>query len=152
MEDDDLDAVINGGRVLVGIAARSLVAHADDVTLPQLRALTLVRGKGPLRLSDLAAELEIDTSTATRLVDRLVRKGLLNRSVEAADRRALRLTLTPAGRGLLRRMTEYRKRELRKILAQLSDEELVDLRAGMQALSRVTGEAPEEEPPVSWDS
>src|SRR3954468_4237574 len=129
--DEDLDAIINGGRVLVGIAARSLAAHADDVTLPQLRALVLVRGRGPLRLSDLAAELDIDTSTATRLVDRLVRKGLLSRKVEETDRRALRLSLTPAGRGLLRRMTEYRKRELRKVLAQLDDDDRTHLRTAM---------------------
>ena len=151
--DEELDATINGGRVLVGIAARSLAAHADDVTLPQLRALVLVRGKGPMRLSDLATELDVDTSTATRLVDRLVRKGLLNRKVEETDRRALRLTLTPAGRGLLRRMTEYRKREIRRVLARLTDEERDSVRAGMQALSRATHEAPEDaDYSGAWDN
>ncbi|RKS75562.1 DNA-binding MarR family transcriptional regulator [Motilibacter peucedani] len=152
MDDDDLDVVINGGRVLVGIAARSLAAHATDATLPQLRALVLLRGRGALRLSELAAELDVDTSTATRLVDRLVRKGFIDRQVEQSDRRALRLSLTPAGRGLLRRMTEYRKRELREILSQLDPEERQHLRLAMAALSRVTGEAPEDAGPVAWDS
>jgi DNA-binding MarR family transcriptional regulator len=150
--DDELDAIINGGRVLVGVAARSLAAHADDVTLPQLRALVLVRGKGPMRLSELAAELDIDTSTATRMVDRLVRKGLLTRKVEEADRRALRLTLSPSGRGLLRRMTEYRRREIRKILQAMDGEDRERLRAGMFALSQVAHEAPEiADLAGSWD-
>jgi len=151
--DDELEAVINGGRVLVGVAAKSLAAYANDVTLPQLRALVLLRGKGPMRLSDLAAELDVDTSTATRLVDRLVRKGLLNRKVEESDRRALRLTVTPAGRGLLRRMTEYRKREIRRILEDLDEADREHLRLAMLALSRVTHEPPESrELAGSWDS
>jgi DNA-binding MarR family transcriptional regulator len=150
--DEELDAIINGGRVLVGVAARSLAAHADDVTLPQLRALVLVRGQGPMRLSELAAQLDIDTSTATRMVDRLVRKGLLTRKVEEADRRALRLTLSPMGRSLLRRMTEYRRREIRKILQLMNEEDRDHLRIAMTALSAVAHEAPEvDDLAGTWD-
>jgi DNA-binding MarR family transcriptional regulator len=47
-----------------------------------------------------------DKSTLTPLLTDLVRRGLVRRTRTRADRRSYRLTLTPAGRRMLRRFTE----------------------------------------------
>lgn len=51
----------------------------------------------PVRLADLAREVGISQGTASTLVEALVRDGLVARGVDDNDRRAIRLTTTPAG-------------------------------------------------------
>ena len=65
-----MDAVIGASRALVAIAARSLGAAGQDVTLPQYRALVVLASRGPQRVIDLAGFLDVNASTATRMCDR----------------------------------------------------------------------------------
>jgi DNA-binding MarR family transcriptional regulator len=67
------------------------------VTLPQCHVL-LELSFGDLSLSGLATALGLDKSTLSRTVDALVKAGLVDRTVDPVDRRAVRLTLTPPGR------------------------------------------------------
>src|SRR5690348_15445761 len=97
-QDEVIDAVLGAGRALVAIAVRSLAAAGVDVTLPQYRALVILAYSGEKRTTDLASELGVNSSTATRLIDRLVRRKLVDRQVNRADRRATSVTITPAGR------------------------------------------------------
>lgn len=88
--DAVLDAVVAGSRVLVAISTRSL-AFGRDVTLPQCRALATLGQIGPQSLVGFAAALGVNPSTATRMCERLIEKGLVLR--RAADRRvSLQLT------------------------------------------------------------
>ena|SRR5689334_14649954 len=96
-----VDTVLAASRALVAVAARSLAAVGDDVTLPQYRALVVLAASGPQGTVELAAALAVNPSTATRMCDRLVRKGLVRRRRQAGDRRAVRIALTPAGRDLV---------------------------------------------------
>src|SRR4029078_9681087 len=87
---DDLDAatqaLLVASRALVGVAARSL-AGVDDVTLPQYRALCVLTRPVSVTIGDLAMTLDIHRSTATRLCDRLERKGLIRRRPGVSDDR-----------------------------------------------------------------
>lgn len=56
------------------------------------------------RAADLAREHNYDTGSLTRMIDRLVKKGLLERVPHANDRRAATLELTAAGRRLAARL------------------------------------------------
>jgi DNA-binding MarR family transcriptional regulator len=58
---------------------------------------------GPVRLSDLAARLDVNVSTISRHVQQLERDGLLRRGDDPRDRRAAMLHLTPEGRSVLKR-------------------------------------------------
>jgi len=57
------------------VAARSLAAVDPDITLPQFRMLMLLARRGPQRAGDIAAELRVNPSTVTRMLDRLISKG-----------------------------------------------------------------------------
>jgi DNA-binding MarR family transcriptional regulator len=100
-EAEVTDALLALSRVLVGIAARTLASLDEDVTLPQFRVLILLASRGPQRAVDLAGELGVTASTATRMCDRLVRKGFAARHVRPDDRRAAWIGLTSAGRDLV---------------------------------------------------
>lgn len=69
-----------------------------DVSVTQCYALDALVRRGALTLNALAAELYLDKSTASRVVDGLERKGYVERRTHPEDRRALLLDLTAAGR------------------------------------------------------
>src|SRR5690348_16146236 len=85
--DDLVDALLSASRALVAIAARSLADLDADVTLPQYRALVVLASRGPQRVVDISAELNVNPSTATRMCDRLVQKKLVRRYRSTSDRR-----------------------------------------------------------------
>ncbi|WP_449065936.1 MarR family transcriptional regulator [Planomonospora algeriensis] len=64
-------AVLTGSRLLVAIAARSLAAVEDKVTLPQFRMLVVLATHGQTKLVTLAERLSVNPSTAMRMADRL---------------------------------------------------------------------------------
>src|SRR5664279_4938853 len=85
--DDAVAVTLVASRALVGVAARSLSALEPDVTLPQYRALVLLRSRGDQNVSALADALGVHPSTATRLCDRLLKKGFIDRATSSGSRR-----------------------------------------------------------------
>ncbi|MFB4275178.1 MULTISPECIES: MarR family transcriptional regulator [unclassified Nonomuraea] len=140
-EDDPVvEAVLTASRALVGVAARSIAAAGGDVTLPQYRALVLIAARGPQRLMDLAEALDVNRSTATRMCDRLVAKRLVRRSRLPSDRRTVRIALTGEGRALVDGVTQKRRTDLARILAQLTQEQQAAVVAALSAFSEAADE------------
>jgi DNA-binding MarR family transcriptional regulator len=79
-------------------------------------ALCRVHEAGPLRLSELAARMGVDASTASRQVQQLERTGLVGRVGDPADRRASLLALTAEGDRVLTRMRQARRASLAQVL------------------------------------
>lgn len=71
-----------------------------DVSVTQCNALEALVRRGGMTLNDLAAQLYLDKSTASRVVDALERKGYVARLTHPQDRRAVLLEATKAGRAL----------------------------------------------------
>jgi DNA-binding MarR family transcriptional regulator len=117
--DPLVEAVLDAGRVLVAISVRSLAATGDVVTVSQLRVLMLVAGRADVNVADVATELGVHRSNATRVVDRLVRAGLLSRDADPSDRRRLVLALTGAGRGLVADVDRHRRTSIAAVLERV---------------------------------
>src|SRR5580658_2470565 len=64
---DVVDGVLAASRALVAVAAKSLGAAEEEVTLPQYRALVVLATRGPQRMTELADALEVNQSTVTRM-------------------------------------------------------------------------------------
>jgi DNA-binding MarR family transcriptional regulator len=79
-------------------------------------ALCRVHEAGPLRLSELAARMGVDASTASRQVQQLERTGLVGRVGDPADRRASLLELTAEGDRVLAKMRQARRASLAQVL------------------------------------
>ena len=114
-----VDAVLTASRSLVAVATRSLGAAAEETTIAQYRALVVLASRGPQRMVDLAGTLDVTPSTAGRRCDRLVRKGLIRRHRARADRRAVLVSVTPAGREVVDQATARRRELIAGILATL---------------------------------
>jgi DNA-binding MarR family transcriptional regulator len=70
-----------------------------DVSLKEYDVLyALAKEDAPLRLTDLHRRVLLSQPALSRMVDRLVARGLVERCEEPRDRRAVRLTLTASGR------------------------------------------------------
>ena len=124
---DQIDAVLRASRALVGIAAESIAAVDDNVTVPQWRVLVMVDSRGPLNLAAVAAGLDVNPSNASRICDRLIKAGLLDRRESATDRRNITLTLTAAGRRLVTKVVRHRRRAITRVLRGMApkDRELL---------------------------
>ena len=111
-----VDGLLGASRVLVALAATSVAEHDPDVTLVQFRSLVVLASRGPQRTTDLSARLGIAPSTVTRLCDRLVRRGLVQRFRRAADRRATWVVLTEAGRDFVGDVMRQRRATIARLV------------------------------------
>lgn len=99
-------------------------ARTMGMTLAQWRAIHAVsRAEGATQRS-IAEAMDVGDVTASRLVDRLVEKGWIERRVDQYDRRAHRLYLTSAATPLLAQLTMLGEDEQRNQLAGVTREEL----------------------------
>ncbi len=148
--EDLLEALLAATRAMVGLAARSLADLDAEVTLPQYRALVVLASRGPQRVVDISTELDVNPSTGTRMCDRLVRKGLIRRYRSTRDRREVRLSLTVAGRDLVREVTRRRREELERIVDGLPVKSHRAATQALRTLAASTGEVPEREWWLGW--
>ena len=118
-DETAVDAVLTASRALVAVATDRSGAAAEDITIAQYRALVVLASRGPERMVDLAGALDVTPSTAGRMCDRLVRKGLVRRHRARADRRVVQVSITPAGRQVVDQATARRRALLAAILAKL---------------------------------
>jgi DNA-binding MarR family transcriptional regulator len=142
-EAEVVGALLALSRAFVGVAARSLSGIDEEVTLPQFRTLVVLVSRGPQRVVDLAQELTVTSSTAVRMCNRLVRKGLVAREERADDRRAAWITLTPGGRELVGEVMRRRREALAEVIADLSLTRPLAFASVLNALVEAVGEVPD---------
>lgn len=145
-----MDAVLSASRALVAVAARSLTGLGEDITLAQYRVLVELAARGAQHVVSLAAVLGVGPSTATRMCDRLVRKGLVFRRRASADRRTVRISLAPAGRDLVTEVTRRRRAELASILGRMPHEDRRPVLAALGAFAEAAGQLREHEWSLGW--
>jgi DNA-binding MarR family transcriptional regulator len=144
-----VDAVLTASRTLVAVATSSLGAAAEDTTIAQYRALVVLASRGPQRMVDLAAALDVTPSTAGRMCDRLLRKGLIRRHRARADRRAVQVSITAAGRQVVDHATERRRSLIAGILGRLSAAQQAEVAGALQAFAAAAGEIPDSQWPAA---
>lgn len=141
-----VDEVETASRGLLSLSMRAM-AEVDQVSATQLRALLLLQQTGPVNLSEFADRLEIATSSASRLVDRLAAAGHLTRTVPGHSRREVQLTLSAGGRRLLVQHAEARQAIFTELLTSLDPQERTALLLGLRAVTRAVGEPSPSTPP-----
>ena len=88
-----------------------------DVSVSQCYALDVLVRRDRATLNEVAAELRLDKSTASRVIGALERKGYVARAQHPSDARAVLLAATPAGRKLYAKISDGLIAEQREILA-----------------------------------
>lgn len=133
-QSEVVDAVLAANRVFVAVASRALAGTTPQVTLPQFRTLVLLDTHAAMTVAQLADELGVVPSTATRMCDRLVAKKLIRRSLDRSNRRQMSLSLLAAGRALIEASTGRRKHEIARLLATIPAEDQTRLADSLNIL------------------
>jgi len=103
----------------------------------QLSALSVLVFLGEKTVGELAALEQVRPPTMSRIVDGLVQKKLVERVGSSSDRRAVRITATPAGRKLLLAGKARRVRALAKRFEGLTRDEVETLHMAAQLMARL---------------
>ncbi len=90
-----------------------------EITPPQLDALLVLREFGELTMGELCAKMYLACSTATDLIDRMERNGLIERGRDTTDRRVIRLRVLPKGFSIIEEVLAARRAYLANILAEV---------------------------------
>jgi DNA-binding MarR family transcriptional regulator len=121
-----VDALTQLAFVLTGALERRAAEH--DHSLIQTRLLGALRDRQP-SMQTLARWLNLDKSSLTGLVDRAERRGLVARTPSPTDRRAVLVSLTPAGRALAAHVGAQYEADVAHLLTPLSTAERKTLTA-----------------------
>ncbi|MER8187783.1 MarR family transcriptional regulator [Kitasatospora sp. NPDC094015] len=111
---------------------RELAEHG--VTVSQWAVLITVYRGDATTTREVARYVDIDVGAVSRLVDRLVAKGLISREPALESRRILRLTLTDAGRELAPRLAGIADRNDAHFFAHLTADQRLQLEEWIRGL------------------
>jgi DNA-binding MarR family transcriptional regulator len=144
------DAVLTASRLLIAVSATSIAAVDESITVPQFRLLVVLHSRGSMRLSDLADILGVNPSTTTRMVDRLVSAGLVDRQINPTSRREVLLDLTEAGDETVTQVTQQRRRQIARIVARMPERRRTQLIEALEAFNEAGGEPPATDVRKDW--
>jgi DNA-binding MarR family transcriptional regulator len=163
----DEDAAIGVGQGLGYLLARArttLVRAADleldcqDITHAQGTILLLLANGKCSTAAELSRELYLDSASMTRMIDRLEKRGLLERAARSGDRRVADLLLTAEGRRLGALLPGLYSGVLERSFAAFSADEIAQLRSLLSkfvdsnsqcpAPNRRAGQAPSSNPSI----
>jgi DNA-binding MarR family transcriptional regulator len=137
LADDLLDAVSTLRRAIRRRSARPEALSA--LTGAQAELVRLLRRRPGTSIAEAAGELGLAANTVSTLVRQLADAGIVERSVDKADRRVARLDLRPSVRRTVEAWRDRRLEALDDALAGLSPAERSALEAAVPVLARLAG-------------
>lgn len=115
--------------VVMNRAQRSLEAHLDrqvqahGLNLSEFGVLEVLLSKGPLPIGEVGDRILLTSGSMTYVIDKLARRGLLNRRPCASDRRVIYAELTPEGKTLIEVVFKEHAALIRDLMKGLKPEE-----------------------------
>lgn len=129
----ELDALLRNIAGHLRKRGRDILGNFE-ITNPQFDALLVLRENGELTMGELCAKMYLACSTATDLIDRMERNGLIERVRGSQDRRVIRLRVLEKGSNIIDEVLEARQTYL---AAQFADLDEVDKKNLIQALEQL---------------
>ena len=108
--------------------------HRHALSLVHLNVLTALEAEGPLSMKRLSEAMDVSDASATGIVDRMEKRGLVERRHGTGDRRTVLVHRTAAGEQVFRDMATLRRGALTRVLAELTEDEMAALLVGMRAI------------------
>ena len=124
-------------KVLSVLRHTGKTSTSGDLTLAQLSILLTLLDQGPMRMTELAAHERVRTPTTTVAIRRLEKLGLVKRSRDPSDLRAVLVDITPQGLSQHQEALASRRDHLAHLLSKLSEEELDALAKALAPLERI---------------
>ncbi len=117
-----IEALLRNVSVIIRKRGREILSNFG-ITPPQLNALVILIEQGEITMGELCEKMYLACSTATDLIDRMERNGLIARERDQNDRRVIRLKVLEPGRQVIDAVMIARKRYLGGILQQVPESE-----------------------------
>jgi len=108
--------------------------HEGALSLVHLNLLMLLRFNGPLTMSRLAELLDVSVASATGIVDRMEKKGVIERRRSDEDRRVVEVSVTDKGQQVFTTMQAERQANMMRMISKISDADLRALLKGLRAV------------------
>jgi DNA-binding MarR family transcriptional regulator len=115
---------------ILKLEQKSLESHKYNLTIKEIHILEAINKTSIPTMSNIADSVEITVGTLTSSVNRLVKKGFVERYNDEFDRRKVMLKLTPEAKKVIILHTKFHKEMVRRILDGYSEEE-IELLSGM---------------------
>ncbi len=126
------------GRGVNQILMKSVFsAIEEDITPPHFGIMKMLYDRGERPISVVADWLQIPCSRMTHMVDKLENMGYVSRKIDTADRRSIKIKLTPAGKSVFREWVETVHQGTTTILNDLSDAEINALADSLATLRSI---------------
>ncbi|HUA25223.1 MAG TPA: MarR family transcriptional regulator [Steroidobacteraceae bacterium] len=137
-----LPALLRHARTAYGLAMRRALEAAGYADVPKNGLYViggLALGAGDVPLASLIRDLRISKQAAGQLVDTLVNRGYLARTVDEQDRRRLIVTLTDRGRAAAATQAAARERVDAELVAKVGRQCVEHTRVALAALTEMAG-------------
>ena len=116
------------GQLRKLIESQSQESHVERAaTIMQFSALKFLKDSTHCTVGDLGDHMKLSKSSATQLIERLAKAGLVNRTHDRKDRRIVHVTITPAGEQKIIDLKTKFMDKIGKILSKIPDEDLKEL-------------------------
>lgn len=116
----------------------------EDLTLVQLSCIRFAHLHPESSVGMIADGLGISNAAAAKLIDRLVKKGLLIREEDSRDRRVLKIKLTETGQNILESLCLMEDQYFVSVLRRMPSKSLQNLECGIVDFLKVALEKPEQ--------
>ncbi len=131
-------------RMMRGFARReSNYLSRGKITIPQWGVLEHLSRDREVPMNELARHLGITRPAATGLADRLIAQGLVARQGDRADRRVIRVRLTPKGRRVLDNIWNQKRRMIQQVFGQISPADRAQYLSTLERVAQILSEEPE---------
>ncbi|WP_202819079.1 MarR family winged helix-turn-helix transcriptional regulator [Actinosynnema sp. ALI-1.44] len=117
------------------------LSQGTGMSLTAAGVLSTLDRLGPHRLTELAASENVSQPAMTQLISRLGDAGLVERVADDADRRAVQLHITDAGRAQLAYRRRVKTERLEELLSGLDPKHHEALTAAIPAINALTDQA-----------
>jgi DNA-binding MarR family transcriptional regulator len=132
-------AVDDAAHLLLAVWDSAREHATVRLSWPQLNALLVIERDEGINLRGLAGRLRVILSSASRLCDRLIAAGMVERVTGRVDRREIALFLTPSSRHLLAELKASRQQVVARALAGMTAEGRAALLTGLAEFAAVAG-------------
>ena len=136
MLDDALPDMPARLAMVTGRLNRRLRAAGGELSHGLLSALATVSKQGPLRLAELSQLESVSAPSTTRLVAELESRGFVSRESDPDDGRAILISITAQGEGMIARARAARAEMIATLLGDLTPDEMAAITVAVPALER----------------
>lgn len=143
MQEDIRDRIVEDLLSIPPIILRAVRNKLIKTTIPEIdisltpnhfEILKLLEDEGTLHVAEIGKRLQIAKAQMTQLIDKLVALKMVEKKLDAADRRYFKISLTRKARKLLQEHKTNITRAVKEIMSGLSDKEMENLSVSLRNL------------------